>query len=40
VDGDGVFRLVEDHAVVSDAQAQQSFELARQRLDLAAPVSA
>jgi hypothetical protein len=30
--GDGVFGLVEQHAVVADAQTQQSFELASQRL--------
>ena len=30
--GDGIFGLVEQHAVVADAQTQQSFELAGQRL--------
>jgi hypothetical protein len=33
VDGDGVFRLVEDHAVVADAQPEQPLELAAERLD-------
>jgi NOL1/NOP2/fmu family ribosome biogenesis protein len=35
VDSDGVRRLIEEHAVVPDAQPEQSFELSTERLDSA-----
>src|SRR5450432_3795110 len=35
MDGDGVIRLFEDRAVVADAQPEQPFELAAERLHLA-----
>ena len=33
VDGDGVVRLIEEYAVVADAQPQQPFKLSAERLD-------
>ena len=39
MDGDDIFRLIEDHAVVADAETEQPFELAAERLNPAGACS-
>jgi hypothetical protein len=35
VDGDGIFGFVEDHAMIADAEPEQSLEVPAERLDTA-----
>jgi hypothetical protein len=39
VDGDGVGGLLEENAVIADAEAKQALKLAAERLDAAGPGS-